>query len=335
MIRLLITSKWFEPADTSLYHFSTLLHQILATIAQWGGVRADQLYVLLCQQGPFQKTRVQHFKQLLKHMGDSHLITQLGDGQLVLDTYGESLVNQYTFYAVFKTPEEYRIVAGTKTLGTIPIESPIIPNQYIIFGGRRWIVKSIDAQAKVIEVTSVKGGGNPPNFGGSGMSTHAKVRQEMLAIFQTGEYRIKVGDRNIDFIDETARQLFQQSINTFNKNQLHHQYLTRHNGVCYLFTWNSDKVVNTLSALLLQQGFNVEIYAGVICIANSELSDIEQFLSILSEQAITANELATTIPDKIIEKFDEYLPEELLTASYGSKMFDIESMREWLKLRNN
>ena len=335
MIRLLITSKWFEPADTSLYHFSTLLHQILATIAQWGGVRADQLYVLLCQQGPFQKTRVQHFKQLLKHMGDSNLITQLGDGQLVLDTYGENLVNQYTFYAVFKTPEEYRIVASTKTLGTIPIDSPIIPNQYIIFGGRRWIVESIDAQAKVIEVTSAKGGGNPPNFGGSGMSTHAKVRKEMLTILQTGEYRIKVDDRKIDFIDETARQLFQQSINTFNKNQLHHQYLTRHNGVCYLFTWDSDKVVNTLSALLLQQGFNVEIYAGVICIANSELSDIEQFLSTLSERVLTANEIATTVPDKIVEKYDEYLPEELLTASYGSKMFDIEAMREWLKLRNN
>ena len=34
MIRLLIVDKWFEPADTSLYHFSKLLHQILATIVQ-------------------------------------------------------------------------------------------------------------------------------------------------------------------------------------------------------------------------------------------------------------------------------------------------------------
>ena len=47
MIRLLIESKWFEPADSGLMHFSTLLHQVLATIAQWGGVRADQLFDLL------------------------------------------------------------------------------------------------------------------------------------------------------------------------------------------------------------------------------------------------------------------------------------------------
>ena len=49
MIRLLVKEKWYEPADMQLYHFSTLLHQILAVIAQWGGVRADQLWTLLCE----------------------------------------------------------------------------------------------------------------------------------------------------------------------------------------------------------------------------------------------------------------------------------------------
>ncbi len=69
MIRLLISSKWYEPADTSLYHFSTLLHQILAFIAQWGGVRADQLYNLLCKEGPFQNVSASDFKAVLLHMG--------------------------------------------------------------------------------------------------------------------------------------------------------------------------------------------------------------------------------------------------------------------------
>jgi len=57
MIRLLIADKWFEPADTTQFHFSTLVHQILATVAQWGGIRADQLFALLCRQGPFQQRR--------------------------------------------------------------------------------------------------------------------------------------------------------------------------------------------------------------------------------------------------------------------------------------
>ena len=65
MIRLLISSKWFEPVDTSQFHFSTLLHQILALIAQWGGVRADQIYTLLCKSGPFHKVSIDQFKLLL------------------------------------------------------------------------------------------------------------------------------------------------------------------------------------------------------------------------------------------------------------------------------
>ena len=47
MIRLLIVSNWFEPADTAQMHLSTLLHQVLAVIAQWGSVRVEEIYSLL------------------------------------------------------------------------------------------------------------------------------------------------------------------------------------------------------------------------------------------------------------------------------------------------
>ena len=62
MIRLLVSEKWYEPPDTHLYHFSTLLHQTLAVIAQWGGVRPDQVWGNLCQSGPFRRISVDHFK---------------------------------------------------------------------------------------------------------------------------------------------------------------------------------------------------------------------------------------------------------------------------------
>ena len=55
MIRLLVSQKWYEPADTGLFHFSTLLHQVLAIIAQWGGVRVEQLWSLLCKSEIFQE----------------------------------------------------------------------------------------------------------------------------------------------------------------------------------------------------------------------------------------------------------------------------------------
>ena len=80
MIRLMISKRWFEPADTRQMHYSTLLHQILAITAQWGGVRADQLWTQLCQTGPFRNIDVNDFKSLLKYMGANSLLTQLASG---------------------------------------------------------------------------------------------------------------------------------------------------------------------------------------------------------------------------------------------------------------
>ncbi|MCB3391719.1 helicase-related protein, partial [Klebsiella quasipneumoniae] len=150
MIRLMISKQWFEPADVQQMHYSTLLHQILAITAQWGGVRADQLWAQLCQTGPFRNVDLNDFKSLLKHMGTSGLLTQLASGEMVVGAEGEKLTNHYTFYAVFNTPEEFRIVTGNRTLGTVPVDSPLLPDQHIIFGGRRWKVTEIETEKKVI-----------------------------------------------------------------------------------------------------------------------------------------------------------------------------------------
>lgn len=93
MIRLIISQKCFEPADTRQRHYSTLLHQILAITAQWGGVRADQLWSQLCQTGPFRNIELTDFKSLLRHMGACGLLTQLASGEMVVGAEGEKLTN--------------------------------------------------------------------------------------------------------------------------------------------------------------------------------------------------------------------------------------------------
>lgn len=334
MIRLLIASRWFEPADTSLYHFSTLLHQVLATIGQWGGIRADQIYTLLCRQGPFQKITPTHFKSLLSQMGAMQLITQLGNQQLVLGIVGERIVGHYTFYAVFKTPEEYRLVAGSKTLGSLPVTTLLLPEQYIIFAGIRWQVKDIDMDKKVIYVVAVQGGGQPPKFDGGGdMSIHDRVRQEMYDILTKGDYRISVGDKKVDFADKTARELFTESIETFDRCQLRHRPIIDQDGNTYIFTWRGDKVVHTLAALLMQHDFSTEVYAGVICVHKVNSVQVIRFLrDLASSNMPSATELAENVPNKMVEKFDEYLPEDLLNLGYGAKAFDTDGLSDWLQL---
>ncbi|WP_145541364.1 DEAD/DEAH box helicase [Yersinia alsatica] len=331
MIRLMISQRWFEPADTCQMHYSTLLHQILAITAQWGGVRADQLWSQLCQTGPFRNVELTDFKSLLKHMGACGLLTQLASGEMVVGAEGEKLTNHYTFYAVFNTPEEFRIVTGSRTLGTVPIDSPLLPEQHIIFGGRRWKVTEIEVEKKVIYVEATKGG-QPPKFSGGGMSVHDVVRQEMLAIYRENDYRIAVGSQRVDYADAAARNLFAEGSDNFQRFNLQNTHFIGSGQHCYVLPWMGDKVVNTMTALLLRSGFKANSYAGVIEVGDSIVASVQQALKEMLLSGLPSEfELAADVPDKYLDKYDEYLPESLLAKGYGAKAFDVEGTRTWLQ----
>jgi len=331
MIRLLIQNKWFEPADTSLYHFSTLIHQILAIIAQWGGIRADSLFSLLCKLGPFQKVTTGDFKMLLSFLGQQELLTQVSNGELTLGILGEKIVNHYSFYAVFNTPEEFRIIHRDKTLGTIPVDSLIIPGLHIVFSGKRWKVKSIDSEKKIIIVEPTKGG-NPPKFGGGSMTIHDLVREEMFRIYTSNDYRIFVEGNKIDYINNDAKELFKEAIDYFNICKLHNNSFYSNGSFTYIFTWKGDKINNTLSTLLLMSGFENSIYAGVIEIKDITIEEIKKCLCDLLKKGVPSeSELAQIVPEKIIEKYDCYLPNELLNKGYGKYAFNSKGTELYLR----
>ena len=331
MIRLMISKRWFEPADTRQMHYSTLLHQILAITAQWGGVRADQLWTQLCQTGPFRNIDVNDFKSLLKYMGANSLLTQLASGEMVIGAEGEKLTNHYTFYAVFNTPEEFRIVTGNRTLGTVPVDSPLLPDQHIIFGGRRWKVTEIEVEKKVIYVEATKGG-QPPQFSGGGMSVHDVVRQEMLAIYRENDYRIAIGSKRVDYADATARSLFAEGGDNFKRYNLQNSHFISDGQRSYVLPWMGDKVVNTITALLMRSSFKASSFAGVIETEGASVSSVQRALKeILLSGLPSESELAADVPEKNLDKYDDYLPESLLAKGYGAKAYDIEGTQIWLQ----
>lgn len=165
------------------------------------------------------------------------------------------------------------------------------------------------------------------------MSIHDRVRQEMYDILTKGDYRISVGDKKVDFADKTARELFKESMETFDRCQLRHRPIIDQDGNTYIFTWHGDKVVNTLVALLMLHNYDIESYAGVIRVNKVDSVQVISFLRDLAFNPMpSATELAENVPNKMIEKFDEYLPEDLLNIGYGAKTFDIDGLSDWLQL---
>lgn len=334
MLRLLILERWYEPPDSNQVHLSTLLHQILAIIAQWGSIRVDQLYLLTCQQGSFKNISTDHFKELLSQMGKCLLIQQLSSGELVLGVKGEQVCGSYTFYSVFKTQEEFRIVSDNKTLGSLPIGSFVLKDQNLVFAGRRWKVLDIDDSRKSIYVVPATTGGNPPRFfNGNGLSIHGRVRQEMLNIYRAGDYKIEVNGEKIDFVDEVGRQLFDEGKNFFNHAKLDKSVFFQDGANCYVFPWAGDKVVNTLNILLEKNGFACTVSSGVIKVRNTDSVKIKKHLAkMLKDGLPTETELAQFVPRqiKIIEKFDDYLSDNLLNISYGQRAFNAISTKLWI-----
>ena len=331
MIRLLVVEKWFEPAETELFHFSTLLHQVLAVISQWGGVRADQLYSILCERGPFQQVTIEQMQALLVKMGEDELVMQLQSGELVLASKGEQIVNRYTFYAVFKTPDEFKIVNDGKALGNVPVDSMILVGQHIIFGGRRWKVLDVDVTKKLIRVEETTGG-KAPKFGGSGMDVSDRVRQEMFRIYSAGDYSIEVGSKNIDFLDEKGRKLFDEGLSFFKENKLENNTFLKLGSKVHILPWLGDKVVNTLLVLLKREGYEANAFGGFLEVEAAELDDVRDYLfSMLDVEPAKPCELARAVPDKEIEKYDGFLPEDLLNEGFGRRAFDVKNALDWIR----
>jgi ATP-dependent Lhr-like helicase len=155
----------------------------------------------------------------------------------------------------------------------------------------------------------------------------------MLSIYRTGDYRIEVGNQKIDFVDNTGRQLFQEGAYLFKEACIEEQPVYQSGKHCYIFSWMGDKVVNTLTVLLIRSGFVCSNFAGVIEVQNTNVDNIKNCLiDIAKDELPDETELAgiLSIQQKLNEKYDEYLPEDLLTEGYGRKAFNSRAAKQWI-----
>ena len=206
----LLGDRWCEPPAPQALHLSTLTHQVLSVIAQHGGATAQRLYETLCRQGPFRKVSTEQFARLLRQMGSAEiaLIEQAPDGNLLLGSLGEKLVEHYSFYAVFQTSEDYRVLLGSKQIGVLPMTRVFVPDMTIILSGRRWRIIGVHSREKVIEVTQDRTG-TPPPFDGGGGLIHDGVVRKMGAVL-TGKGMPAYLDANAAELLEDARSEFRR-----------------------------------------------------------------------------------------------------------------------------
>lgn len=320
MVNLLL-KKWYEPPMADLYHLSTLLQQTLSVIGQYGGVRANQLWSLLCETGPFRLIHQVLYGKFLKALGEQHLISQTQDGQIILGYKGEKLIEHYTFYTAFNTPEEYRLEYKGHVLGTLPIDSPLAIGQLIIFAGKRWEVLQVNIEKKLI-ILKKSSGGRPPKFGGNTQMIHSMVRQEMLDIYL----------KNImpSYLDKNAKTFFEEGVRSFQLLKLNKENIIQHGNTVHIFPWLGDQITYTIAAILRNEGLSADCFGSIIDISNCSLSSFETTVNnILRKSKPNSLDLTNAIPNTIIEKHDSLLPKELRNLNYAARFFDTDGAWNW------
>jgi ATP-dependent Lhr-like helicase len=315
MVRLLL-SKWYEPPASGGLHLSTMVQQMLSLIAQYGGVTAAQAYKILCNNGPFPLVAQQMFADFLRSLGSSRLIMQASDGLLLHGQIGERIVNHYSFYTAFTSPEEYRLVSGDRTLGTLPVDRPMVVDSLIIFGGRRWLVIEVDSTRKVIVLKPAKGG-KAPVFGGQAGWIHDRIRQEMFAVYT--EKSVPV------FLDGQATELLAEARANFHRYGLAEKRILPQGSSTYLFCWMGDRVLDTLVAMLRSRGIKAANEGIAVVVFNSSTDELKSCLrTLLKEGLPDTYELARSVTNKACEKYDLFLNDNLLSLNYAASRLDAE-----------
>lgn len=318
MIDLLLEG-WCEPPKREALHLSTLVHQILSVIAERGGASASRLYHDLCHEGPFRMVTTATFANVLRALGSAEtaLIEQTEGGLLLLGPSGERLVEHYSFYAVFNTPEEYRLIAGSRDLGTLPVDNVLSPGMMLIFSGHRWIVQEIHDREKVIMVIPAKAG-TPPKFGGDSGDIHDKVIERM--------FEILVGRDKPVYIDIAAAQMLEEARHNYQHMGFSENRIVSHGeNTAILATRTGTKKTATLALALRGFGYTVERHDGFLEIQAHEKSPpLLEALRAISEG--TKMDLFPDSTNLLFEKFHPYLTPELLVQDALSARLDTEAL---------
>lgn len=325
MISLLVEG-WFEPPMVCGVHLSTLVQQILSYVAQNGGASIGELYTVFCtSQAPFFGLNKGDFVQLIRHLGEKELLMQESGGLLLHGFVGEKFVNHYSFYAAFNTDEEFRIVCGGKTLGTLPISQMLAVGQRILFAGKTWVIEGLNEEQKTIFVIR-SGGGVPPLFSGGAGRTHTRVHQRMRQLLESSEVP--------SFLDEVGgRFLAEGRFNYANRN-LVNEYVVDQGRIVLLLTWLGDAANEALACLLRGRGHTASAAGPGIEVVKGK-GGIKEILEILSIAAFdeppSLERLLLDSGNLRKEKWDWALPDQLLRKTYVSLHLNMEEALSWVR----
>jgi ATP-dependent Lhr-like helicase len=314
MIELML-EKWLESPDTEDLNLSTLVHQILSCLAQTGGMTAQKLFDSLVKSGPFRKVTPEIFQRVLKASLQRSLIGSLPPDLLILGTQGEFLTASRDFYAAFMSQEEFKVEYQGEAIGKIPPDKIPPKGENLLLGGRRWVVLDV-IQAELTITVAPSKDLKPPYFTSSGQGCGNRIAEKMRMILQQESIPT--------YLDVTAVTLLKEArkVASLTGATIRAGLVVEKNGV-RLFPWAGAKIHATLWALAKCQGIITAMDRLSIAYRMLSLQQLDEHFRFIAESPHDPVALASQIIGKPVQKFDQFLDEDLLDRANSTRLLDV------------
>ncbi|NNE41556.1 MAG: DEAD/DEAH box helicase [Marinicaulis sp.] len=312
-VRLLIRDR-LEPASVDSSTATVVLHQTLSVITERGGARANRLYRAICGAGPLSSFSTQDYARLLRHMArpDVKLIEQASDGAIMLGELGEKIVDSRTFYAIFPTDQEWRLIHKGEVLGTIPLSNIIGVGSLILFAGRRWRVITVDDPAKVLDVTPHKSA-RLPKF-------ESAFSEEISDAFVAEMRAALCGIDEPPYLDKEGMRLLSSARVAYQEFDLDSVKILGVGRDTHLFLWRGTAVTNAFAISLQSAGLECEPHDVGVTLPDTAADEARAIV----QQISSAGGLPTDVLSGFVEnirsaKYDDLISDEILRNEWRKR----------------
>ena len=317
IVQLYIEERFIEPPATRKYPFSLLFHQTLSTLAASGEltprVRADRVLNL----PPFAHISKEDYRTLILSMLQNDYLEMTEEKGLIVGLAGERLLKSFKFYAVFKDTEDYTVRCGSDEIGTITTPPPV--GDRFALAGRVWEVEELDIARKLIYVKSVQGKMEvswPGDYG----EIHTKILERMKRVLEE--------DVTYPYLKPNAAHRLEVARHLARNTGMLEQPLVHLGGYSYcLFPWLGTRSFRTLRKFIAKTAVRsrvsgIEFEGGCYITFKMEKGDPASFAEELYEEVcrrgICCEDLVGASENPVFEKYDDYIPGELLRRAYAA-----------------
>ena len=329
LVQLYREEKWVEPPALDRLPYSLLYHQVMGTLASCGEMTPAELAGRVLTLSYFHRVSADDLRCLLRHLIEIEHIEQTERGGLIVGLAGERITNSFKFYAVFQENVEFTVRSDRTELGTIVNPPPA--GERIAIAGHCWLVEEVDWKRHLVYCTQVKGR-VPAYFGDCAGDINTHILERMKRVLEEHEsYPYLMGNARARLAQ--ARHV---AANAGVAGPGSSPLINLGGDTWALFPWLGSYAFLALERLLK-----------IKCAAELGLKGLDPsrpyfmqfrmkadpdtfFEAVAAEAEDDFDPIELVCPGEVpyFDKYDEFLPEQLIRKGFAEGVLDIDGMRD-------